>query len=78
MGMVVRTCGRLRGRKIDTECRMPCCIPDDGSVQVVAEGEKLAQLIARLEVGPRAARVAGVGVEWGEYGGKYNGFDIAF
>jgi len=53
---------------------------DDGSVEVVAEGdkEKLAQLIAKLEVGPRAARVERVEVDWGQYSGKYRVFDIAF
>jgi len=53
---------------------------DDGSVEVFAEGEKdkLTQLIAKLEVGPRAARVERVDVEWGEHSGKYRGFDIAF
>jgi acylphosphatase len=53
---------------------------DDGSVEVFAEGEKekLAQLIAKLKTGPRAARVERVEVEWGEYSGKYSGFDIVF
>ena len=53
---------------------------DDGSVEVFAEGEKdkLAQLIAKLKVGPRVARVERVEVEWGEYSGKYRGFDIMF
>jgi acylphosphatase len=53
---------------------------DDGSVEVVAEGEKdkLAQLIAKLKAGPRAARVEWVEVEWGEPTGKYREFDIAY
>jgi len=53
---------------------------DDGNVEVVAEGDKdkLLELIARLEVGPRAARVERVEVEWGQYSGRYRGFDIAF
>ena len=53
---------------------------DDGSVEVVAEGEKdkMAQLIAKLKAGPRAARVERVDVEWGEYSGKYRQFDIVF
>ena len=56
------------------------CNLDDGNVEVVAEGEKdrLDQLIAKLEVGPRAARVERVEVKWGEYSGKYRGFDITF
>jgi acylphosphatase len=53
---------------------------DDGSVEVFAEGEKraLAQLIAKLKAGPRAARVERVDVEWGEYSGKYREFEIIF
>jgi acylphosphatase len=53
---------------------------DDGSVEVVAEGEKdkLAQLIAKLKAGPRSARVERVDVEWGEHTGKYNEFEIIF
>ena len=53
---------------------------DDGNVEIVAEGDKdkLAQLITKLKAGPRAARVERVEVEWGEYSGKYRGFDIVF
>ena len=53
---------------------------EDGSVEVLAEGEKdkLAQLIAKLKAGPRAARVERVDVEWGEYSGKYREFEIVF
>lgn len=53
---------------------------DDGNVEVVAEGdkEKLAQLIAKLEAGPRAAHVERVEVEWLKYSGRYSSFDIAF
>ena len=56
------------------------CNLDDGSVEVFAEGEKdkLAQLIAKLKAGPRAARVERVDVEWLVYSGKYRGFDIIF
>ena len=53
---------------------------DDGSVEVFAEGEKekLAQLIAKLKAGPRAAHVERVDVEWLGYSGRYSGFDITF
>lgn len=53
---------------------------DDGSVEVFAEGEKkkLQQLIAKLKAGPRAAHIERVDVEWGEYSGRYRGFDITF
>lgn len=49
MGMVVRTCGRSRGRKIDTERRMLYGILDDGSVEVVAEGERVDVHPVKLE-----------------------------
>jgi len=53
---------------------------DDGSVEVFAEGEKekLEQLIAKLKVGPRAAHVERVDVEWVGYSGKYRDFGIVF
>ena len=56
------------------------CNMDDGSVEVVAEGgkEKLTQLIAKLEFGPRAASVERVEVEWLKYSGRYSSFDITF
>jgi acylphosphatase len=46
----------------------------------VAEGnkEELAQLIAKLRVGLRAARVERVEVKRGEYSGKYRGFDVMY
>jgi acylphosphatase len=56
------------------------CNLDDGNVEVLAEGdrEKLQQLIVKMKVGPRAARVERVEVEWGEYSGKYHDFDVVF
>ncbi len=52
----------------------------DGSVEVVAEGEKeqLEQLLVRLKIGPREARVDKVDVKWSEYSGKCGGFEIRF
>jgi acylphosphatase len=52
----------------------------DGSVEVVAEGEReqLEQLLVRLKMGPREARVDQVEVKWSEYSGRYGGFDIVF
>lgn len=56
------------------------CNLDDGSVEVVAEGEKekLQQLIAKLEIGPRSARVDDVDVTWLKDVGKYNRFEVRF
>jgi len=52
----------------------------DGSVEVVAEGdkEKLQALLEQMEVGPRSAHVRQVKVEWTEYGGYYRDFDIRY
>ena len=52
----------------------------DGSVEVVAEGEKgaLEELLRRLRQGPSAARVEKVEVAWGPYTGAYRGFSICF
>jgi acylphosphatase len=51
---------------------------DDGSVQVVAEGEKalIEELIAWCRVGPRSARVANVDVNYGAATGEFFGFDV--
>ncbi|NPV52648.1 MAG: acylphosphatase [Firmicutes bacterium] len=50
----------------------------DGSVEVVAEGEKatLDRFIKELEEGPLFGRVRGVDVEWSDYRGDLVGFTI--
>lgn len=50
----------------------------DGSVEVVAEGEReaLEGLVEQLKIGPPAARVSSVAVEWGEYHGGSDGFIV--
>lgn len=52
----------------------------DGSVEVVAEGERsvLEALADQLRLGPRFAAVESVDVEWGQAEGGFNGFDYAF
>lgn len=52
----------------------------DGSVEVVAEGEKgaLEELLRRLKQGPAAARVERMDVTWGPHTGAYRGFSIRF
>jgi acylphosphatase len=49
-------------------------------VEVVAEGdrEKLEHLVAQLKVGPRAARVKSVNVDWSEYSGEYGKFSVRY
>jgi acylphosphatase len=50
----------------------------DGKVEVVAEGEEgnLHKLLAGLKVGPRAAEVTNVRVEWLEASGEFRDFRI--
>jgi acylphosphatase len=52
----------------------------DGSVQVVVEGEaeKLKQLVEKLYVGPPAAKVEDVGVEWSEGKDEFENFQIIY
>jgi len=50
----------------------------DGSVEVVAEGEKevLDKLIRFCRVGPPGARVKSVNVEWQDFKAEFRGFRI--
>ncbi len=50
----------------------------DGSVEVVAEGDKEAidKLIQYCRVGPPGARVRNVRVEWEGFKGEFRGFRI--
>jgi acylphosphatase len=53
-------------------------VTQSGAVEVEAEGDRtrLEQLIRYLRQGPRAARVDNVDVQWGDYSGRFSGFDI--
>lgn len=55
-------------------------LPDGRSLEVVAEGPRadLEQLLEYLREGPRMARVDSVEVEWGEAGGAYDRFGVAY
>jgi acylphosphatase len=55
-------------------------LPDMRSVEVVAEGERasLEQLLDYLREGPRAARVDGIDVTWGEPSGRHTTFGVAY
>ena len=52
----------------------------DGSVEIEAEGQKqaLEAFIAEVNIGPRAARITGVDVEWLPYEAKYKVFDVRY
>lgn len=51
-----------------------------GDVEVEAEGskEKLEEFIRQLWVGPPEAKVSNIEIEWSEYKGIYNGFDVRY
>jgi acylphosphatase len=53
---------------------------DDGTVEVVAEGERgdLDQLKRALDEGPRMARVDSVDAQWSSATGSLGGFDLAW
>lgn len=50
----------------------------DGSVQVTVEGERevIDQLLDALRIGPAAAVVEGVQVEWHASSGEFNRFEV--
>jgi acylphosphatase len=52
----------------------------EGDVEVLVEGDKsvIEDLLVLLKVGPRSAKVTNVMVEWMEFSGKYNSFNITF
>jgi acylphosphatase len=52
----------------------------DGSVEIEAVGPRgsLEQLLRYVRVGPPAAHVAGVNVQWFEDGPSYDGFEVRF
>ena len=52
----------------------------DGSVEVVAEGEKdaLRVLLSLLHRGPSFAIVKKVDYSWGDYSGEFSGFEIRY
>ena len=52
----------------------------DRSVEVRAEGEKerLEELVHLLHIGPEGARVERVDVEWPEYTGAFNEFEVRY
>ena len=51
-----------------------------GVVEVQAEGEKkqLEELVGYLKIGPSAARVEKVAINWSEYTGNYSGFNARY
>lgn len=52
----------------------------DGNVEVEVEGDRgsIEILIKELKVGPRLSSVKDLKIEWKEYSGKYQSFDITF
>lgn len=52
----------------------------DGSVEALFEGtrQNVETMLEWCETGPPLSHVTDVNVSWGEYTGKYDGFDIRF
>ncbi|MBI2845982.1 MAG: acylphosphatase [Chloroflexi bacterium] len=52
----------------------------DGTVEVVAEGERehLEKLLSALRSGPPSSAVEKVNVEWGETRGEFTAFEIRY
>ena len=52
----------------------------DGRVEVIIEGEKglIEELINDLKIGPSVSDVRDVKIQWEEYEGKFQGFNIRF
>jgi acylphosphatase len=52
----------------------------DGSVEVVAEGPRgaLERLVRDVSEGPRRGLVRDVQVEWSEYTGEFETFEVSF
>jgi acylphosphatase len=52
----------------------------DGSVEVVAEGprEALERLVRDVSEGPRRGLVRDVQVDWSEYAGEFDSFEVSF
>jgi len=55
-------------------------LPRRDSVEIFAEGERkqLQELITHLKVGPPAAKVARVTINWLEYTGRYSEFSVKY
>jgi acylphosphatase len=82
--------GRVQGvffrastRKVARELELSGTVrnlPGWREVEVHAEGEKaqIEKLIEFLNTGPPGAKVEKVDVEWLEFTGKYNGFNVIY
>jgi acylphosphatase len=55
-------------------------LSDGRSVEVLAEGERtsLEVLLEHVKIGPEAARVDRVNVEWSDYSGNFKAFEMRF
>jgi acylphosphatase len=75
-GVYYRASTRDRARRWQLHGWVRNCT--DGSVEIVAEGEKetLEQLIAWCHTGPPGAMVTAVDVEWQAATGEFSGFMV--
>ena len=75
-GVYFRASTRDRARQLGLAGWVRNCA--DGSVELIAEGEKakLEQLVTWCHSGPRGAAVRDVRVEWQETAGEFVGFTV--
>ena len=75
-GVYFRASARDRARQLSLRGWVRNCA--DGSVEILAEGEKarLEQFVAWCHGGPPGAVVADLDVEWQETSGEFTGFVI--
>ena len=52
----------------------------DGTVEALFEGDqdRVDAMLAWCKEGPAHAQVSGVNLDWDEYAGEFNGFDITY
>lgn len=52
----------------------------NGDVEILAEGERerVEDLIEYIKKGPRFSKVTDVTIEWKDFAGRYDSFDITF
>ena len=77
-GVYYRASARDQARRLNLSGWARNCL--DGSVEVMAEGERvqLEQLMAWCHIGPPAAVVTHVEVEWQEATGEFVGFTVKY
>ncbi len=77
-GVGYRSFALLQGRALGLDGYVRNAM--DGSVVLEVEGGRpdIESLVGLLKEGPRAARVAGVDVQWADFSGEFDAFEVRF